>query len=646
MAKLTGPRGLLHRIPVVHQLRQSVGLQRGMLIAGLVITGIFILTALFAPLLAPYGYSTLRDEDGTFGAQRPPDSEHLLGTTVGGYDVLSRVIWGTQTAALVIIVAVLLSIFAGVVLGLLSGYIGGWLDRILVVVADAVYAFPSLLLAIVAAIAISGGQSSFWGGILAAAISITVVFIPQYFRVIRAETVRIKSEAYVESAKVIGTPTSRIMFRHVFRNATRTLPLIFTLNSSEAILTLAGLGFLGFGIQPTAAAEWGYDLNKSLSDVTSGIWWTSLFPGLAIVLVVLGITLIGESLNDLADPRLRTGAELDATPAPDRGGFRHPRRQPRRRGLGHHGLRRAGEAPMTVVDIQQPRDHVRQRWRGRLRRAGREPVGGGRRSARDRRRERQRQDRDREVDHRAAAGDGAHPRRHPPQRPRRGRAHRQEAPRDARVGCRDGVPGAVDLAQPGLQGGLADRGGPALARQVQPKKEARAKAIDMMRRVGIPDPEQRVDYYPHQFSGGQKQRIVIAMALVLDPELIIADEPTTALDVTVQAEILDLLRRCRDEFGTAIILITHNMGVVADLADRVAVMYEGKLVEQASAIDLFARAAGSVHEAAARGGAAHRREPRAASDRQPAAPGGRRQGPRDRVRRPVRPQRHSAPSTA
>ncbi len=120
------------------------------------------------------------------------------------------------------------------------------------------------------------------------------------------------------------------------------------------------------------------------------------------------------------------------------------------------------------------------------------------------------------------------------------------------------------------------------------KKEARAKAVDMLARVGIPDPEKRIDYYPHQFSGGQKQRVVIAMALVLEPELIIADEPTTALDVTVQAEILDLLRRCRDEFGAAIILITHNMGIVADLADRVAVMFEGKLVEEAPVAKLFA----------------------------------------------------------
>jgi len=105
------------------------------------------------------------------------------------------------------------------------------------------------------------------------------------------------------------------------------------------------------------------------------------------------------------------------------------------------------------------------------------------------------------------------------------------------------------------------------------RADAKKKAVEILGRVGIPDPEVRVNYYPHQFSGGQKQRVVIAMALVLEPGLIVADEPTTALDVTVQAEILDLLRRCRDEFGTAIVLITHNMGVVADLADRVAVMY-------------------------------------------------------------------------
>lgn len=293
------------RLPVVSHFNKSMGLQRAMLVMGLVLTGSFLLTALLAPLIAPYGFSQLSDADGSFPTQQPPGGQHLLGTTVSGYDVLSRVIWGTQTALLVIVVAVTLSIFIGIILGLVSGYVGGWLDRILVVVADAIYAFPSLLVAIVMAIVISGGQSSLLGGVMAAAISITVVFIPQYFRVIRAETVRLKAEPFVESAKVVGASNLRIMTRHIYKNATRTLPLIFTLNASEAILTLAGLGFLGFGIEPSSAAEWGFDLNKALADTTSGIWWTGLFPGLAIVWTVLGLTLVGESINDLNDPRLR-----------------------------------------------------------------------------------------------------------------------------------------------------------------------------------------------------------------------------------------------------------------------------------------------------------------------------------------------------
>ncbi|HEY8700381.1 MAG TPA: ABC transporter ATP-binding protein [Arthrobacter sp.] len=119
-------------------------------------------------------------------------------------------------------------------------------------------------------------------------------------------------------------------------------------------------------------------------------------------------------------------------------------------------------------------------------------------------------------------------------------------------------------------------------------KDAKARAIEALRQVGIPDPEHRVNHYPHQFSGGQKQRVVIAAALALNPGLIVADEPTTALDVTVQAEILQLLRDLRDKFGTSIVLITHNMGVVADLADRVVVMYQGGVVEEATSRVLFA----------------------------------------------------------
>ena len=309
-------RRLRDRLPVISHLRRSVGLQRTMLVIGLVILVVFILTAILAPLVAPYGFAQQSADGVKFGTQQAPNATNLLGTTVSGFDVLSRVIWGAQTALLVIVCAILFSIFVGILLGLVSGYFGGWLDRILVVICDAIYAFPSLLLAIVMSIVISRGQSTLWGGILATAIAITVVFVPQYFRVIRAEVVRVKAEPFVESARVIGVPTGRILIRHVLRNSTRSLPVVITLNASEALLTMAGLGFLGFGIEATAAAEWGYDLNRAVADVASGIWWTAIPPGIAIVLVVLGVTLVGESLNDLSDPRLRMRRRTKLAPAP------------------------------------------------------------------------------------------------------------------------------------------------------------------------------------------------------------------------------------------------------------------------------------------------------------------------------------------
>jgi len=120
------------------------------------------------------------------------------------------------------------------------------------------------------------------------------------------------------------------------------------------------------------------------------------------------------------------------------------------------------------------------------------------------------------------------------------------------------------------------------------KKMARAHAIEMLRRVRIPEPERRFDDYPHRLSGGMRQRAMIAMALACEPKLLIADEPTTALDVTIQAQILDLMRTLREETGTAIILITHDLGVIAELADDVAVMYAGRIVEHASVERLFA----------------------------------------------------------
>jgi peptide/nickel transport system permease protein len=294
------------RLPGLAAIRATTGFQRAMLFAGLAIVAFFVVLAVFAPLIAPYSFDAASAHGKDFGTLQAPSGAHWFGTTVSGTDVLSRVIFGAQTALEVIVLAVLLSIVVGVPVGLVSGYFGGWLDRVLVLIADALFSFPSLLLAIVISVSVSNGSSGKNAGILSAAVAITVVYVPQYFRVVRNATVAAREEPYVEAARALGASPGAIMRRYVFGNVVQTVPVIATLNAGDAILTLAGLGFLGFGIEPTSAAEWGYDLNKALSDTAAGIWWTGLFPGLAIVLLVVGVTLVGESLNDVLNPLLRT----------------------------------------------------------------------------------------------------------------------------------------------------------------------------------------------------------------------------------------------------------------------------------------------------------------------------------------------------
>ncbi|MDT4918658.1 MAG: peptide/nickel transport system permease protein, partial [Pseudonocardiales bacterium] len=206
------------RIPGLDAMRQTAGFQRGMLIAGVAIVVLFGVVALFASWIAPYGFNDDRANGKVFGRLIGPSADHWFGTTQGGEDVYSRVVFGAQTALEVILLAVAISIIVGVPLGLISGYLGGWLDRILVLITDALFAFPSLLLAIIVNIAIAGGTSSKVGGILAAAISITVVYVPQYFRVVRNATVAAREQPYVEAARALGASPRVIMTRYVFGN--------------------------------------------------------------------------------------------------------------------------------------------------------------------------------------------------------------------------------------------------------------------------------------------------------------------------------------------------------------------------------------------------------------------------------------------
>ncbi len=295
--------------------RNTTGLARWMLIIGIVVTVAFLVLAIFAPWLAPTDFNQSKVDGVKLPKLQPPSSAHVFGTNDQFYDILSRVIWGARTAILVVLLSVLFSVVIGVVLGLTSGFLGGWTDRLLVFLTDAIYSFPSLLLAIVFSFLLSGVLG---GGIVAAALSLTVIYIPQYFRVVRNSTVSARETTYVEAARAIGASNTTIMRRYLFGNVVQSVPVIGTLNAADAIATLAGLGFLGFGVQPNEAAEWGYDLQRALDDAQSGIWWTTAFPGAAIVLLVLGLTFVGEGLNETINPALRK-RRLQAVVLPDRG---------------------------------------------------------------------------------------------------------------------------------------------------------------------------------------------------------------------------------------------------------------------------------------------------------------------------------------
>jgi peptide/nickel transport system permease protein len=291
------------RLPrVLQPIGEARGMPRWILFSGLAIVSVFVILAIFAPLIAPYGFDQASADGVRFPKQESPGGDHLWGTTVQATDVFSRVIWGSRTAIEVVVLALIFSLVIGVPLGLISGYVGGRLDRVLVLIMDALFAFPYLLLAIVVAFLLS---DSIGQGVFTAAFAITVVYIPQYFRVVRNHVISVREEPYVEAARALGAPRRTIIRRYVLSNVIQNVPAIATLNAADAILTLAALGFLGYGIQPTEGAEWGYDLQRAIDDAGAGIWWTGLFPGLAIVLLVTGFTLVGEGINDVLNPLIR-----------------------------------------------------------------------------------------------------------------------------------------------------------------------------------------------------------------------------------------------------------------------------------------------------------------------------------------------------
>ncbi|MCO6186624.1 dipeptide/oligopeptide/nickel ABC transporter permease/ATP-binding protein [Rhizobium sp. L1K21] len=520
---------------------------------GLVVLCLVILLALAAPLLP------LPNPDVTAPANRlqPLFAEgHLLGTDALGRDILSRLIWGTRVSLAVGISATLIAAFFGSLIGLVAGYAGGRVDNLMMRGIDMIMAFPYILLALAIVAALGPG-------LLNALYAIAVVNIPFFARNIRGITVGLSRREFVDAARLSGKSNAQILFMEILPNVLPVIIITMSTTIGWMILETAGLSFLGLGAQPPQA-----DLGSMLGDGRKILFTAphvSIVPGLMIFVLVMSINLLGDGVRDVLDPRLKSGAlsrpvartAVTRTNVPDV-------RPKTGTTLDMQGLKTefhvGGDIYKAVggVDLKLKQGEclglVGESGSGKSVTAmsimGLVPTPPGR-----------------IVDGVALLeGDDLFSMTDEQVRQLRGSvvSHVFQDPLSTlhplfTVG--DQLVEAIQAHQP------------------LSSADAQKKAADLLAMVRIPNPAERLKAYPHELSGGMRQRVCIAMALANDARMIIADEPTTALDVTVQAQVLSLLATLRKEHNVAILFITHDFGVVSAICDRVAVMYAGKIVE-------------------------------------------------------------------
>lgn len=523
---------------------------------GLLLLAVTLLSALIAPLLP------LPDPDATDLLQRlapPLTPGHLLGTDALGRDMLSRLLWGTRVSVAVGLCATLLAAVCGTLIGLIAGYTAGRTDTILMRLIDMIMAFPYILLAL-AIVAVLGP------GLLNALYAIALVNIPFFARNVRGLTLGLRGRDFIQAAQLSGKNHPQILLTEVLPNV---LPLIVVTLSTTVgwmILETAGLSFLGLGTQPPDA-----DLGSMLGQGRNQLFiapHVALVPGVMIFVLVIAFNLLGDGIRDLLDPRLKSGALLrsQAMTRVQRAAV-PPRKAP--------------EALLEVVDLQvafHRGSHPVPTVKGvSFHLQAGECLGliGESGSGKS-------------VSALAIMGLVASP----PAVITGGSIWLGDeellALSPTHMQQRRGVRVSYIFQDPLTSLHPQMRVGQQLVEAIQchqplSNSAARAKAIALLEDTGIQQAAQRFDAWPHQLSGGQRQRVGIAIALANDPQVIIADEPTTALDVTVQARILALLNDLRHRRGLALLFITHDFAVVSEMCDRVAVMRQGEIVEQGQA---------------------------------------------------------------
>ena len=530
--------------------------------------GILLLIILTLSILAPI--LPLKEPNITNTADRfmvPFEGGHILGTDHLGRDLLSRLLWGTQLSLAVGFAAAFIAATFGSILGAIAGFYGQKTDNIIMRFIDMLMAFPYILLALAIVAALGPGLFN-------ALIAVALVNIPFFARNIRGVTVTLANKEFIEAARLSGMSNLRILIVEIFPNLLPMIVIAMSTTVGWMILETAGLSFLGLGSQPPQA-----DLGSMLGEARSALITnphTSFVPGIMIFCIVIGINLFGDGVRDALDPRLKKGSLIRPLPQTIyEGGDTQP--QPSTKLLSVQNLSTQFHVNQDIY--QSSNDVSFEIQEGECLGLIGESGSGKSVTALS-------------VTSLVASPPGVIKKGSVNYKNQNLLALPYEELRSIR-----GNKISYIFQDPLTTLHPLHTIGDQLLEALQAHdsnlsaSESISKSKDLLKSVQIPNPDNVWDVYPHQLSGGMRQRVCIAMALINDPELIIADEPTTALDVTVQAQILNILNSLRKGRKLSILFISHDFGVISQLCDRVIVMYAGSIVEEGPVKNIMQQAA-------------------------------------------------------
>jgi peptide/nickel transport system permease protein len=526
----------------------------------LALFAVIIVLTVVGPDLAPYSTIEASPTDRLI----PPSAAHWFGTDDNGIDILSRLLAAPRTDVVIAVIATAISVLLGSPLGVVIALLESRRGAGSTIVAEiamrsleVIQAFPVFVFAMVLVAAFGGTKVN----IIAA---IAFVNTPVFVRLVRSEVLSLVQRPFAEAARAVGNSEWRVGFRHILPNAIPTILVQLSVTIGFAILLTAGLSFVGAGVKPPTP-ELGSMIASGAKFLIIGQWWPALFPGIALGLVVFSFGVFGEVMTKIMEPRAIRPATWRASKTPDRAD----------NSSAVSNFTTAANAILTVRDLDVT-----------PLRPGAPPLlsgvsfslGAGERMA---------------IVGQAGAGKsilvkavlGLLP------------AQLQVTSGQVRYGevdlltldkstlrslrCKHiaaTLANAKSQLHPLMTVGRTFASALA-AHQKVTASEARRRSIELLRMVGMNDPERRLEAYPHELSGGMAQRVCLALALMYRPRLLIADEPTAGLDVTVQRQVLDLMEKLASETGTAQLIVTADLGIAAQYCDKVAVMQAGRVIE-------------------------------------------------------------------